>query len=564
MKYLKYFLFILFGMFLSSCDIESFLNEGLNGFLNNQTLNLQEPDNVIITPSEEIFDSIPEENLQSKYYTITYDFNDDNNTTFTSSVKDGEKAVNYSADNATKLGYIFDSWTYNDGTEYDFNKEVHSDLKLFGKWTIDPNYNVGETIKYNVIIYYNDDSNRIDEYKVIAGESLHYINMAFISKENYTFSHFADKNNKEVNINDPIFKDTFIYAHWIKNNPSCNVFIDYNVNDYIEKLVIEEGSCVNEPVIDVNSKEGYTFKGWFDVSGNEFDFYKPIYTDTFINAKWEVSQYTITYDTNGSDSYYETQTFKYGDLVYLPYPNEIKGHYFSGWQDENGSWYGTEGFEIYRNLNLKAIYNPHTYWVNLTCNDGWYDYFNNNVEYNSKFTLPMAYDYNGNNFMYWMDNYGNIYYPNEYYEYTFNDSIELFAIFESASTCYLVINDIYYGRNTHYIYGKYYLYLDNRETDGKSLSYYEDQNGNIYYPGEYVFNDNTFLTAVYEDILYTINVYDNGLIIDSYSLKCNESVSLPRYIDGKYVYYVDDYGNSYYDNYYHNFTFNNNLYVRYY
>ena len=182
MKYLKYFLFILFGMFLSSCDIESFLNEGLNGFLNNQTPNLQEPENVIITPSEEIFDSIPEENLQSKYYTITYDFNDDNNTTFTSSVKDGEKAVNYSADNATKLGYIFDSWTYNDGTEYDFNKEVHSDLKLFGKWTIDPNYNVGETIKYNVIIYYNDDSNRIDEYKVIAGESLHYINIAFISK----------------------------------------------------------------------------------------------------------------------------------------------------------------------------------------------------------------------------------------------------------------------------------------------------------------------------------------------------------------------------------------------
>ena len=29
---------------------------------------------------------------------------------------------------------------------------------------------------------------------------------------------------------------------------------------------------------------------------------------------------------------------------------------------------------------------------------------------------------------------------------TFNDSIELFAIFESANTCYLVINDIYYGR----------------------------------------------------------------------------------------------------------------------
>ena len=80
------------------------------------------------------------------------------------------------------------------------------------------------------------------------------------------------------------------------------------------------------------AKEGHTFIGWY--SGEEkWNFATPVTKNLTLTAKWQINQYTITFDTaGGSEAASITQD--YGTAVTAPANPTKTGYTFAGWDKE--------------------------------------------------------------------------------------------------------------------------------------------------------------------------------------------------------------------------------------
>ena len=80
------------------------------------------------------------------------------------------------------------------------------------------------------------------------------------------------------------------------------------------------------------TKEGYTFIGWY--SGEEkWNFADAVATDLTLTAKWQLNQYTITFDTAGG-SEVAPITQDYGTTITAPANPAKTGYTFAGWDRE--------------------------------------------------------------------------------------------------------------------------------------------------------------------------------------------------------------------------------------
>lgn len=77
------------------------------------------------------------------------------------------------------------------------------------------------------------------------------------------------------------------------------------------------------------TKEGYTFIGWYN-GESEWDFETPVTADLTLTAKWQVNQYTITFDTAGG-SEVAPITQDYGTTITAPANPTKTGYTFAGW-----------------------------------------------------------------------------------------------------------------------------------------------------------------------------------------------------------------------------------------
>lgn len=80
------------------------------------------------------------------------------------------------------------------------------------------------------------------------------------------------------------------------------------------------------------AKEGYTFIGWYS-GESEWDFETPVTTGLILTAKWQVNQYTITFDTAGG-SEVPSITQDYGTAITPPAAPTRTGYTFAGWDRE--------------------------------------------------------------------------------------------------------------------------------------------------------------------------------------------------------------------------------------
>ena len=80
------------------------------------------------------------------------------------------------------------------------------------------------------------------------------------------------------------------------------------------------------------TKEGYTFIGWYN-GESEWNFADAVATDLTLTAKWQVNQYTITFDTAGG-SEVPSITQDYGTAITAPANPTKTGHTFAGWDRE--------------------------------------------------------------------------------------------------------------------------------------------------------------------------------------------------------------------------------------
>lgn len=77
------------------------------------------------------------------------------------------------------------------------------------------------------------------------------------------------------------------------------------------------------------TKEGYTFIGWYN-GESEWNFETPVATDLTLTAKWQLNQYTITFDAAGG-SEVPSITQDYGTAITPPAAPTRTGYTFAGW-----------------------------------------------------------------------------------------------------------------------------------------------------------------------------------------------------------------------------------------
>ncbi|WP_337809339.1 InlB B-repeat-containing protein, partial [Ruminococcus sp.] len=115
------------------------------------------------------------------------------------------------------------------------------------------------------------------------------------------------------------------------------------------------------------TRTGYTFKGWYD---NENLTASPVTaisnTETGNKeywAKWEINQYTITFDTNGG-SEIAPITQDYGTKITTPADPTRKGYTFKGWDKEIPKTMPAE------NMTVKAQWEINQYTITFDANGG--------------------------------------------------------------------------------------------------------------------------------------------------------------------------------------------------
>ena len=80
------------------------------------------------------------------------------------------------------------------------------------------------------------------------------------------------------------------------------------------------------------AKEGHTFIGWYN-GEEKWNFETPVTKNLTLTAKWQINQYTITFDTAGG-SEVASITQDYGTAVTAPANPTKTGYTFAGWDKE--------------------------------------------------------------------------------------------------------------------------------------------------------------------------------------------------------------------------------------
>jgi uncharacterized repeat protein (TIGR02543 family) len=141
---------------------------------------------------------------------------------------------------------------------------------------------------------------------------------------------------------------------------SVTVIFNSNEGTAVASQTIQTGDSVVEPAIP--TRTGYTFGGWFSNSGltAAYDF-SGIPTGLNLYAKWNINQYSLTFDSNGGSSVASiNQNF---DTAITPPSNPIRaGYTFLGWSQNIPANIPAQ------NLELQAQWQVNTYTLSFNQN----------------------------------------------------------------------------------------------------------------------------------------------------------------------------------------------------
>ena len=120
---------------------------------------------------------------------------------------------------------------------------------------------------------------------------------------------------------DKVTDNITLYAKWAAN--TYTITFDTAGGSEIAPITQDYGTAITTPADP--TREGYTFVGW----DREIPSTMPAENVT-VTAKWEINQYTITFDTNGG-SEIAPITQDYGTAITAPADPTREGYTFIGW-----------------------------------------------------------------------------------------------------------------------------------------------------------------------------------------------------------------------------------------
>ena len=190
------------------------------------------------------------------------------------------------------------------------------------------------------------------------------------SKENHTFAGWYNGDEK------------FVFDADTTNAPNVlELVAKWDINQYTIKFVsdhgsfadqtIEHGKLIDTDKLTIPEVEGYTFDGWYtdDTYTTEFDFTKPIKSNTTVYAKWTANDYEVSFITEHGDAP-ASQNVKYNGTADDPGKLTKEGYTFIGWYTDetytkefNFSTPITGDTKVYAKWEKNA---PNTYALNVS------------------------------------------------------------------------------------------------------------------------------------------------------------------------------------------------------
>lgn len=196
----------------------------------------------------------------------------------------------------SKENHTFAGW-YNGDEKFDFDADTTKApnvLNLVAKWDIN---------KYTV--QFVSDYGSFADQTIEHGKPIGTGKPTIPTVEGFTFDGWYTDENRtiEFDFTKPITGDTKVYAKW-------------TAKDYEVSFITEHGKTPTSQNVKYNgtandpgklTEEGYTFIGWYtdETYAKEFDFTKPITSNTTVYAKWEKNAPVLpdTYALNVSGAF---------------------------------------------------------------------------------------------------------------------------------------------------------------------------------------------------------------------------------------------------------------------
>lgn len=202
-----------------------------------------------------------------------------------------------------------------------------------------------------------------------------------------------DKNSKFKELVPEPTKENHTFAGWYNGDekfdfsavPTDDVTLTakWTANDYYVSFVTEHGDPPTSQNVKYNgtaddpgklSEEGYTFDGWYADENRtiEFDFTKPITSNTTVYAKWTAKDYEVSFITEHGDAP-DSQNVPYNKTATNPGELTAEGYTFIGWYaDENRTIEFdfntpiTGDTKVYAKWEKNAPVLPDTYALNVS------------------------------------------------------------------------------------------------------------------------------------------------------------------------------------------------------
>ena len=149
-----------------------------------------------------------------------------------------------------------------------------------------------------------------------------------------------------------------------KKTPTYTITFDTDGGSTVKEQKVEEGAKVSKPADP--TRVGHEFENWYLANTQTpFDFDNTLVNqDMTIKAKWNVNQYSISFDTDGGNPLtIDTITKDFGSTVSQPNAPTKRGYTFRGWFEE-----GAEAPYVFnkieaRNVSLKAKWEVRKYSI---------------------------------------------------------------------------------------------------------------------------------------------------------------------------------------------------------
>lgn len=203
-----------------------------------------------------------------------------------------------------------------------------------------------------------------------------------------------DKNSKFAELVPEPTKENYTFAGWYNGNekfdfttvPTGDVTLtaQWNINQYTVKFVSDHGSFADQTIehgkpidtdkLTIPPVEGFTFDDWYtdDTYTKEFDFTKPITSNTPVYAKWTAKDYEVRFITDHGDPP-TSQNVPYNETAKDPGTLTAEGYTFIGWYADEAhktkfdfSTPITGDTKVYAKWEKNAPVLPDTYELNVS------------------------------------------------------------------------------------------------------------------------------------------------------------------------------------------------------